>query len=203
MLEKFWHSKWFQPCVAIIIAIILILIIFRLAMESVRSDIQIVNSKQDKLYAYITTRDSLQQIKDIKQDERLSHFPELPLSIDDMSRVSSVFNVRQDPVTGSREFHTGIDYRAKRGAIVYAAATGVVIDAMYDGGYGNTVRIDHQNGYKTTYAHLSNITVIPGEEVTKGDTIGNVGATGYATGSHLHYEIAFQDKKINPEFFTR
>jgi murein DD-endopeptidase MepM/ murein hydrolase activator NlpD len=203
MLERLWKSTWFQPFVLIIIAIILILIVLRLAMASVRSDINIINKDQKKLYSYIVTRDSIQDVKDSVQDERLAHFPELPLSIDDMSRVSSVFNVRQDPKTGEREFHTGIDYRAKRGSIVYAAATGIVKEARYDVGYGNTIRIDHLNGYVTTYAHLSNLTVIEGEEVTKGDTIGNVGSTGYTTGSHLHYEIAFQDRKINPDIFTQ
>jgi murein DD-endopeptidase MepM/ murein hydrolase activator NlpD len=203
MLEKIWNSKWFQTFVAIVIAIIIVLIILRLAMESVRSDISIVSKKQDKLYTYIVQKDSIQAVKDSIQDVILSHFPSAPLTIEDMTKISSVFNVREDPVTGGREFHTGVDYRAKRGAIVYAAASGTVIDAKYDGGYGNTVRIDHKNGYKTTYAHLSNITVIQGEEVTKGDTIGNVGATGKTTGSHLHYEIAYNNRKINPTIFTR
>jgi len=146
-------------------------------------------------------------LNDSLQAEQLSRFPSAPLSVEDMSRVSSVFNVREDPVTGGREFHTGIDYRAPRGTIVHAAASGIITEAAYDGGYGNTVRIDHKNGYITTYAHLSNMTVIPGEAVTKGDTIGNVGATGKTTGSHLHYEIAFAEKglikKINPAYFTQ
>ena len=142
-----------------------------------------------------------QSVKELKV--QLNHFPSAPLSIEDMSKVSSVFSTRKDPITGEKEFHTGIDYRAKRGSIVYAAAAGVITDAKYDDGYGNTVRIDHENGYKTTYAHLSNMTVVPGEVIKKGDTIGNVGATGKTTGSHLHYEISYNNKKINPEVFLQ
>lgn len=203
MFERFWNTKWFQPLILIIIAVIIVLIILRLAAQSIRSDISLISQKQDKLYTYIIKRDSLQHIKDTIQDARLSHFPELPLSVDDMTKVSSVFNVRQDPVTGGREFHTGVDYRAKPGTIVYAAASGVVKTAAWDAGYGNTIRIDHLNGYETTYAHLSNMVVITGEEVQKGDTIGNVGSTGKTTGSHLHYEIAYQNRKINPDVFTQ
>lgn len=132
-----------------------------------------------------------------------SHYPSAPLSIEDMSKVSSTYNIRTDPVTGGREFHTGIDYRAPRGTIVLAAATGIVTEAKWDGGYGNTIRIKHGNGYETTYAHLMNMTVITGEKVLKGDTIGNVGATGKTTGSHLHYEIAYNNRKINPAVFTQ
>jgi murein DD-endopeptidase MepM/ murein hydrolase activator NlpD len=137
---------------------------------------------------------------------QLNHFPTAPLSIQDMSKVTSTYNTRTDPVTGFRAFHTGVDYRAKMGTVVYAAAAGIVTDAGWDGGYGNTVKIDHENGYVTLYGHLSHMVVVPGQRVNKGDTIGNVGVSGKTTGPHLHYEMAFNDhgklKKINPSFFT-
>jgi len=134
---------------------------------------------------------------------QLNHFPSTPLRIEDMSKVSSSFNNRIDPVTGVRQFHTGIDYQAKRGTIVYAAATGIVTEAKWDGGYGNAIQINHENGYITKYAHLSNMTVIAGDSINKGDTIGNVGNTGKTTGVHLHYEILYADKRINPEVFIQ
>lgn len=138
---------------------------------------------------------------------QLNHFPSTPLSISDLSKVSSTFNTRQDPVTGGKEFHTGIDYMAKYGSAVFAAADGIVTKAGWDYDYGNTIKIDHQNGYITTYAHLAKINVSTGDKVSKGDSIGMVGMTGKATGPHLHYEIAYNDngklKRLNPAYFTQ
>lgn len=67
-----------------------------------------------------------------------------------------------------------------------------------NGGYGNFVKLNHQNGYKTAYAHMNSISVRKGKEVKKGDLIGYVGSTGASTGNHLHYEVYYQDKLIDP-----
>ena len=133
---------------------------------------------------------------------QIKHFPTAPpISIKEMTAVSSVYQSRTNPITHEKEFHAGIDYRAKKGTIVVAAADGIVFKARKEGNYGNLIAINHLNGYETTYAHLDQILVREDQQVTKGDTIGTVGNTGRSTGDHLHFEIAYLDKKINPEQF--
>ena len=90
----------------------------------------------------------------------------------------------------SSGYHTGVDYAAESGTPVVAAASGTVVYAQNDGGaYGNRVVIEHAGGYYTTYSHLSQIDVEVGQEVTAGDTLGEVGSTGNSTGPHLHFEV--------------
>ncbi len=89
----------------------------------------------------------------------------------------------------STGYHTGEDYAAPIGTDVMAAASGTVVEAGYNGAYGNQVVIEHEDGYYTTYSHLSEIDVVVGQEVTAGDTIGAVGNTGNSTGAHLHFEV--------------
>jgi murein DD-endopeptidase MepM/ murein hydrolase activator NlpD len=105
-------------------------------------------------------------------------------------RISSSFNrARRHPVLGITRRHEGIDYAALVGTPVMAAGDGVVRQAGYAGGYGNLVEIRHANGIVTRYGHLSRILTRPGARVSQGQVIGRVGATGLATGPHLHYEF--------------
>lgn len=99
------------------------------------------------------------------------------------------------------EFHEGVDLAADYGQAVRAAAAGTVVSATYDGGYGNKIVIDHGNGYSTWYAHLSQMTVSVGEHVYKGEGIGEAGATGFATGPHLHYQVMHDGTPVNPTPF--
>ncbi|MBV8147884.1 MAG: M23 family metallopeptidase [Candidatus Eremiobacteraeota bacterium] len=99
------------------------------------------------------------------------------------------------------EFHEGVDLGADYGDTVRAAAAGVVAANDYDGTYGIKVDLDHGNGYHTWYAHLSRADVSVGERVYKGQTIGAVGATGFATGPHLHYQIMYDGQPIDPTPF--
>ncbi len=99
------------------------------------------------------------------------------------------------------EFHEGVDLGADYGDPVRAAAAGTVVAAGWDGGYGIKIDIDHGNGYHTWYAHLSKVDVSVGEHVYKGEKIARVGATGFATGPHLHYQIMYQGTPINPAPF--
>jgi murein DD-endopeptidase MepM/ murein hydrolase activator NlpD len=94
--------------------------------------------------------------------------------------------------------HTGIDIAAPTGTMVYAAAEGVVVAAGYDGAYGNTVLIDHGNGYKTRYAHHDSNYVELGAKVGKGQLIAFVGNTGRSTGPHLHFEVHLNGERIDP-----
>lgn len=102
-----------------------------------------------------------------------------------------------------REFHGGIDIGAPYGAPVRAAASGIVIYAGRDGGYGRTVVIDHGGGLVTRYAHLSSIHVEAGERVERGEQIGTVGETGRATGPHLHFEVIVNGSTRNPLNYLR
>jgi murein DD-endopeptidase MepM/ murein hydrolase activator NlpD len=96
------------------------------------------------------------------------------------------------------EFHQGLDLAADYGTPVHAAADGVVVSAGWEGGFGIKVDIDHENGYHTWYAHLSRVAVAPGTRVRKGETIAYVGATGDATGPHLHYQVMLAGRPIDP-----
>lgn len=96
-------------------------------------------------------------------------------------------------------FHTGIDYAATYGTPIYAAEDGVVTCAQWSGNYGYLVKIQHSGGFETRYAHCSRFAVSVGDEVKKGDVISYVGSTGNSTGPHVHLEIRFEGKSIDPE----
>lgn len=107
----------------------------------------------------------------------------------EFSRVSSGFGGRVHPIFRNWRAHTGVDFAAPHGTRVIASADGVVVGAGRRGGYGNAVEIRHGGAITTLYAHLSRIAVRSGARVRQGEPIGYVGATGYATGPHLHYEF--------------
>jgi len=116
------------------------------------------------------------------------------------SRVSSGFapRGRLHPVTGRRRPHNGTDFAAPTGTPVRSVGNGVVTSAGRAGGYGLLVRIRHDGGYESGYAHLSKILVRKGQRVGQGDTIGKVGSTGLSTGPHCHYELKINGGYINP-----
>ena len=118
----------------------------------------------------------------------------------DGARLSSNFGMRKHPISGYNKLHKGVDFAAPTGTPVYAGGNGVVEFAGNNGGYGKYIRIRHNNEYKTAYAHLSgfNKKIYKGARVNQGEIIGYVGNTGKSTGPHLHYEIIFQNKQINP-----
>jgi len=111
---------------------------------------------------------------------------------------SSGFGWRDDPFHHRAKFHSGTDFRGKRGAPVLAAGDGVVESTSWIGGYGNIVRIDHGGGVITAYAHLSRFLVKRGDAVTAGQAIAAVGATGRATGPHLHFEVRLDGRPVDP-----
>ncbi len=115
--------------------------------------------------------------------------------------MSSRFGRRVDPFLGRPAMHTGIDFKAQYGSAVRAAASGTVISAGRNGGYGLMVEIDHGNGLTTRYAHLSRIRVAKGTEIQAGKIIGNVGTSGRSTGPHLHYETRMNGAPRNPATF--
>lgn len=112
--------------------------------------------------------------------------------------IRSGFGYRNDPFKSTSAFHSGIDFDAKPGQSVFATADGSVEKAGWYHSYGNTVIIKHENGFETLYGHLTRVDVKEGQRVKSGDLIGNAGSTGRSTGTHLHYEIIKNGKKLNP-----
>jgi murein DD-endopeptidase MepM/ murein hydrolase activator NlpD len=112
--------------------------------------------------------------------------------------LTGTFGGRSDPFTGEAGFHQGIDISTEKGQPVYATADGEIESASFVGDYGNLVVIKHGFGLTTRYGHLSGFAVKPGEAVKRGHVIGYVGATGRATGSHVHYEILANGQLLNP-----
>lgn len=113
--------------------------------------------------------------------------------------ITSKFGPRVSPFTGKKALHAGLDIGAPKGTGIYAPAAGKVVVAAYDARMGKFIRIDHGFGIETTYGHLSKILVKYGQKVKRGDQIGLVGSTGrFSTGPHLHYQIAVDDRVVNP-----
>jgi murein DD-endopeptidase MepM/ murein hydrolase activator NlpD len=112
--------------------------------------------------------------------------------------LTGTFGGRSDPFTGEPGYHQGLDISTDKGQPVFATADGAVESATYTGDYGNLIVLKHGFDLVTRYGHLSAFNVKPGQTVKRGAIIGYVGATGRATGSHLHYEILANGKLINP-----
>jgi murein DD-endopeptidase MepM/ murein hydrolase activator NlpD len=112
--------------------------------------------------------------------------------------LTGTFGGRSDPFTGESGYHQGLDISLEKGSPVYATADGTVEAAAYNGDYGNLIVLRHGFGLTTRYGHLSGFNVTAGQTIKRGDVIGFVGATGRATGPHLHYEILANGKLINP-----
>jgi len=112
--------------------------------------------------------------------------------------VSSPFGQRVDPFSCGTAWHSGLDFTARPGTEVRAAAAGIVIFAAYRADYGNTIEINHGDGYVTRYAHQKELKVATGDVVKRGQGIGTVGATGRASGPHLHFEVLKNGRHVDP-----
>ncbi|MDQ6781581.1 MAG: peptidoglycan DD-metalloendopeptidase family protein [Candidatus Eremiobacteraeota bacterium] len=112
--------------------------------------------------------------------------------------ITSRFGMRTDPVTGRYQLHSGVDIAADYGVPIAASADGIVIYAGWYGGYGNAIILDNTAGMSTLYAHCSAIYVSLNQQVQRGQAIGAIGATGYATGPHLHFEIRVNGVPVDP-----
>ncbi len=108
------------------------------------------------------------------------------------------FGMKNDPFTGYKRFHWGLDIANKTGTPIYASADGVVKTTGRGEDLGKYIVINHSFGYMTKYGHLGEIKVKRGQKIRRGDIIGLMGSTGYSTGPHLHYEVIKNNKKINP-----
>jgi murein DD-endopeptidase MepM/ murein hydrolase activator NlpD len=115
--------------------------------------------------------------------------------------ITSSFGWRMHPILGYEKFHSGIDFGADYGSVIYAADSGKVISAGWYGGYGNAVIIDHGKGITTLYGHASELYVSEGQVVQKGTPIAAVGSSGFSTGPHLHFEVRANGEPTDPSPF--
>ncbi len=131
-------------------------------------------------------------------DARRTYLESLPSLWPARGFLASGFGIRLSPFTDTKVFHQGLDIGAAIGSPARAAAGGKVVRSGFESLYGNLVVIDHGNGYRTVYAHLSERLVEKGDIVPRGEVIGKVGKTGRTTGPHLHYEVHVNGLPVNP-----
>lgn len=112
--------------------------------------------------------------------------------------ISSAFGMRTDPFTGRYTMHSGMDFAAREGSDVLSVAAGIVTEAGDRFGYGAMVEINHGNGFVTRYGHNERVMVSVGDKVNKGQRIALMGSTGRSTGPHVHFEVLFNGKVVNP-----
>lgn len=144
---------------------------------------------------------SVSEIRNYLAKERDS-YRATPLGMPVEGKLSSGFGMRIHPQTGREQFHSGIDLSAPGGTPVHATADGVVSLAEWSKGNGKVVVVEHGHGFSTVYAHNSRIDVKAGQTVRRGMTIAAVGATGNATGPHVHYEVWRNGRCVNPSSFV-
>lgn len=164
-------------------------------LQHLSTDSQAAARDEQRLAALVARVVDLRRLERIAHERLIASLPSLnPVD----GEIAAGFGRRSSPWP---EFHRGVDLTADYGDPVHAAADGTVVAAGWDGGFGNKVDIDHGNGYHTWYAHLSSFAVAVGTAVRKGQTIARVGATGEATGPHLHYQIMHDGTAIDPAPF--
>jgi murein DD-endopeptidase MepM/ murein hydrolase activator NlpD len=133
------------------------------------------------------------------KEDSIRHMPAMHPVLE--GRITSDYGMRLHPIFKRYRKHPGVDFAAKTGTPIYAAADGVIKLARYNGGYGNCVFIDHQYGFETRYGHMQKILVRSGQRVKRGEKIGLVGKSGIATAPHLHFEVHYNGKEVNPRHY--
>ncbi|MEW5845204.1 MAG: M23 family metallopeptidase [Bacteroidota bacterium] len=157
-----------------------------------------------------TNEDAKESIEEVKESETPTEtlkadadtrdgIPVLTPVHKTLAKITSPFGVRIHPTLGRPIKHNGIDFGSGRGAEVFAASSGKVVLAQYNGTYGNYIIIEHNNGTSSVYAHLERITVTRGNPVKKGEVIGYTGSTGRSSGPHLHYEVRIKGIPVDPK----
>ena len=168
--------------------------------EDVEHDLNLIFEKTD----YFTRLVNLEFISYEEIDEtissKISYYHQLPAihPVQDNYASSSGFGYRKDPFSRKYTFHSGDDFSARVGTPVVSTGEGRVKTSKVNGSFGNYIEIDHGNGFTTIYAHLSRRHVKKGQKVFRGQKIGEVGNTGRSTAPHLHYEVKYGRKSLDP-----
>ncbi|MBR6292244.1 MAG: peptidoglycan DD-metalloendopeptidase family protein [Bacteroidales bacterium] len=157
-----------------------------------------------RLYVESKSLDEIYEMARNKS-ERMSSMPAIMPVAKQQAKVVSGFGMRFHPILKHYRLHAGMDITARQGTPVYATGDGVVRisgrNAQGLGGYGIVVVVDHGFGFQTLYAHMQGTKVRVGQKVKRGEQIGTVGSTGLSTGSHLHYEVILNGKKVDPVYY--
>ncbi|MEO1050777.1 MAG: M23 family metallopeptidase [Bacteroidota bacterium] len=157
-----------------------------------------------KMYIQTKSYDEIMDITAEKAKEWASRPAIQPVNNKELTRLHTTFGRRFHPILRIWKPHEGLDFTAPTGTPVYATGDGSIKVARYSNTYGNVIYIDHGYGFETRYAHLSSFPVKKGQKVKRGDLIGYVGNTGRSQAAHLHYEVRYHGKAINPiDFFHR
>ena len=165
-----------------------------------------VSNRIDKISSTVRLQNSsLNAVLDeaLDKQEFLACKPSInPISPADPYWLTSTYGYRNDPFTGKRMAHHGIDLAGPVGLDIHCTGAGTVVRARMDRyGYGKEVVVDHGFGYRTIYAHLHDIFVEKGQKLKRGEVVGTMGSTGRSTGPHLHYEIRKDGRAVNPFYF--
>ena len=172
-------------------------------LSSVGVDIKIQVSNENSGGPFVTSGAVTKDEMILRADHYLDTIQNVPLGAPVPGILTSRFGRRIDPINGKSAYHQGVDIRGRKGSDVKATANGIVKIENYDRGNGRYVLVDHGNGFISKYAHLKKSLVQKGDTVERGQVIGLVGSTGRSTGPHVHYEIHYDDKIVNPTRFVR
>ncbi|MCD0501844.1 M23 family metallopeptidase [Bordetella petrii] len=166
---------------------------------------EVLGRQLDELQARLAHQTDNLRMLDVALTRRSADQARLPstMPVTEYPYLSSSYGWRRNPVTHRYAMHEGLDFAAPSGTPILAASGGVVLEASYLAGYGNTVEIDHGDGLITRYAHASKLLVKPGDLVGRGQEIARVGSTGRSTGPHLHFEVRLAGQPLDPRLFLQ
>lgn len=163
-----------------------------------------VDDLTKRLYVESKSLDEIYEMARTK-NERMAAMPAILPVAKTKCKIVSGFGMRFHPILRNLRMHSGIDMTARQGTPIYATGDGVVRVAARNpeglSGYGIVVEIDHGFGFQTLYAHMNSVTVKKGQKVKRGEQIGTVGSSGMSSGSHLHYEVILNGKKVDPVYY--
>lgn len=152
-----------------------------------------------KKQLYIQTKSYDELVGLVKNKSKMiASIPAIQPLPKNLMTFASGFGMRMHPILKHKKMHTGCDFSAAKGAPIYVTGDGVVRNAEFNAGYGLLVEIDHGFGYVTRYAHMSSTKMRKGQKVKRGQEIGKVGSTGLSVSPHLHYEVIYNGKHVNP-----
>ncbi|MBL6449039.1 peptidoglycan DD-metalloendopeptidase family protein [Fulvivirga sp. 29W222] len=172
--------------------------------EMIVGTFQKMDKLKKKLYIQSKSYDQISSLLSEKEKMWASRPAIQPINNKELTRLHTTFGKRYHPILKQWKNHEGLDFTAPSGTPVYATGDGVVTSSYRSSTYGNVIFINHGYGYQTRYAHLTEYIVNQGEGVKRGQVIGYVGSTGRSQAPHLHYEVLFNYKPINPiNFFQR
>ena len=172
-------------------------------LSSVGVDIKIQVSNENSGGPFTSSVGETKDELILRTDQYLDTIQDVPLGAPVPGVLTSRFGQRLDPINGKSAYHRGVDIRGQAGSDVTATANGIVKKQSYDKGNGRYILVDHGNGFSTKYAHLKKSLVQKGDSVERGQVIALVGSTGRSTGPHVHYEIHYDGKILNPTRFVR